>query len=153
MRPTNSYALCFKRLGSLSIECESKKVAKARGAEKKTHYCLEAAKPRKKAAGEEGVRLERWKDQQSQNMSVPIPGSRGGLTLYVFLLKPCYVYPTLLGRRGAPWKQQHQHQQQHDTVMQVPPTAITRAVGLVNPFGYPPLSDGQGSREYRQGTG
>ena len=70
-------------------------------------------------------------------VKVSIPGPRGGLTLYVFLLRSCCVYPTWLGRRGTPRKQQ----QQHDTVVQGPPCHHRAQGSSVNPFGYPPLSD------------
>ena len=62
-------------------------------------------------------------------------GPRGGLTLYVFLLKSCCVYPTWLGRAGT------ERKQQHDSVVQGPPCHHRAQGSSVNPFGYPPLSD------------
>ena len=67
--------------------------------------------------------------------ALPLP--RGGLTLYVFLPRSCCAYPTRLGRRATPRKQQ----QQHDTVVQGPPCHHRAQGSSVNPFGYPPLSD------------
>ena len=61
---------------------------------------------------------------------------RGGLTLYVFLLRSCCAYPTWLGRAGTERKQQ-----QHDSVVQGPPCHHRAQGSSVNPFGYPPLSD------------
>ena len=52
---------------------------------------------------------------------------RGGLTLYVFLLTSCRVYPTWLGRARTERKQQ-----QHDSVVQGPRAIIApRAVRLI----------------------
>ena len=62
-------------------------------------------------------------------------GPRGGLTLCVFLLTSCCVYPTWLGRAGT------ERKQQHDSVVQGPPCHHRAQGSSVNPFGYPPLSD------------
>ena len=54
-------------------------------------------------------------------------GPRGGLTLCVFLLTSCCVYPTWLGRAATERKQQ-----QHDSVVQGPRAIIApRAVRLI----------------------
>ena len=52
--------------------------------------------------------------------NVSLIGPRGGLTLCVFLLTSCYVYPTWLGRARTERKQQ----QQHDSVVQRPRAII-----------------------------
>ena len=81
-------------------------------------------------------------------VKVSIPGPRGGLTLYVFLLRSCCVYPTWLGRRGTPRKQQ---QHQHDTVVQGPRAIIApRAVRLIL-SGIPSLTIGPPKGDTREG--
>ena len=139
-RPTNSYSLRSYRIGRLSIEFESKKYNESRrdgfsnlrGAEKKPDYCLGAAKREKKKSGVEVGNVEIW---HMKFVKVPIPGPRGGLTLYVFLLKSCCVYPTWFGQVAT------ERKQQHDSVVQGPPCHHRAQGSSVNPFGYPPLSD------------
>ena len=70
---------------------------------------------------------------RAPNVSLIRP--RGGLTLCVFLLTSCCVYPTWLGRAAT------ERKQQDDSVVQGPPCHHRAQGSLVNPFGYPPLSD------------
>ena len=62
----------------------------------------------------------RWYPSAGAEQKTASIRPRGGLTLCVFLLTSCYVYPTWLGRARTERKQQ----QQHDSVVQRPRAII-----------------------------
>ena len=92
----------------------------------------------------ENLERARWYPSAGAEQKTASIRPRGDLTLYVFLLMSCCVYPTWFGRAGTERKQQ----QQHDSVIQGPPCHHRAQGSSVNPFGYPPLSDHQKQLEY-----